>query len=351
MNGSPIELHLHVGTYSDAGGNGIYPLGREAGKWVARDAYSGASNASFGVWSKRYGFYYLVDERVGEIGVYRCHLGKWKPLASASTQGDQPCYLALSRDEGWLAVANYGSGSIALFPFGTNDGLLSEPPTIRQNDGSGQVKERQEGPHAHCVAFSPDRHWLYQTDLGTDEIVAFRFDKERGLTGERIIPYKAAPGSGPRHLIFHPQKPLAILISELASSLALFEVKRGTLSMRQWISTLPTGLVTENLGGHVRINAAGDRLYATNRGHDSIATFAIDDAGQLSFLCDIPSGGASPRFFLLLEQQRLMIVANEEGNIVTFFDVGPDGLLTQSDEIGIPAPAFIFQTDKGTTSD
>ncbi|MDB6133462.1 MAG: 6-phosphogluconolactonase [Verrucomicrobiales bacterium] len=350
MSDSLSELHLYVGTYADAGGKGIYPLGREDGKWVAGDAYRSAPNASFGVWSKRHGLFYLVDERAGKIGVYRCDQGKWRLLASTSTEGDQPCHLALNPDEWWLAAANYGSGSIALFPLGSDGGLLSEP-TIRQNDGSSKVKERQEGPHAHCVVFSPDGHWLYQTDLGTDEILAFGFDNDRGLTGERILAYKAAPGSGPRHLIFHPQKPLAVLISELASTLTLFEVKPDRLSMLQLISTLPPGATTENLGGHVMINAAGDRLYATNRGHDSIATFAIGDAGQLSFLRDTPSGGASPRFFLLLEEQRLMVVANEEGNIVTFFDVGPDGLLTQSGGIAIPAPAFIFQTHKSTTYD
>jgi 6-phosphogluconolactonase len=344
MSDITSELQLHVGTYADADGSGLYLVCRQDGEWVAREAFSGALNASFAVWSKLYDYHYLVDERANNLGAYRFHLGEWRQAMRLSTQGAQPCYLALSPGEGWLAAANYGSGNIALFDLRAGAGLFSEPPVIRQNRGSGRVKERQEGPHAHCVAFSPDGQWLYQTDLGTDEVLAFAFDEEGGLTGERALAHKAAPGTGPRHLIFHPQMPLAILINELASSLTVFEVSRGVLSILQTISTLPTDVAAENLAGHVGINAAGDRLYATNRGHDSIATFAIGGDGRLSFLRDIPCGGASPRFFLLLEEQRLMIVANEEGNIVTIFDVGPDGSLSRSGEAAIPAPAFVFQT-------
>lgn len=345
------SLQLHAGTYAKAGGRGVYPILCRDGKWAVGKPCPKAANASYGVWSRRQGLYYLVDEQAGEIGAWQCRQNQWVKLASTPSQGDQPCHLALSRDEGWLAVANYGSGSMALFRLGPGSRSLTGPTAVRQNEGSGKVRERQEGPHAHATAFSQDGHWLFQTDLGTDEVLAFAFDPERGLTGERRLAYQAPPGSGPRHLIFHPVKPLAFLISELAATLTVFGVEGSQLVQRQLISTLPHAAAPGNLGGHVMLNAAGDRLYATNRGHDSIATFEVSHDGQLTFLGDVPSGGASPRFFLLLEEARLMIVANEEGNCVTIFEVGPDGLLTQSGSAAIPGPAFIFQTNPLTNNE
>ncbi|UZK65355.1 lactonase family protein [Sphingomonas sp. M1-B02] len=336
-------MELHVGTYTDAGGAGLYRLPYGNGSWSLGEAYGFAPNASFGAYSRRYDLNYLVDERdEGVLRVLRRVGIEWQPLARLPTQGALPCYVALSADEAWLAVANYGSGSMALFRLDSESGLPGDPVALRTNQGHGPVADRQEGPHAHCVIFSPDGRWLYQTDLGTDQVLAFAFDGAHGLADAPRVAFAAAAGSGPRHLVFHPHRPIAFLVSELASTLTMFDVGEGALSARQSVSTLPSGFGGKSLGGHIGINAAGDRIYVTNRGHDSIATFALDAAGRVSLLEHIPSEGASPRFFLLLDERRRMLVANEEGNSVTVFEIEPDGTLAKSAEVAVPAPVFLF---------
>ena len=339
-----ILPELFVGTYAEAGGRGLYPLRREGDGWTLGEPFAGAPNASYGAYSRRHRLHYLLDEqREGTLGIFRHDRGAWQRLASVPTSGREPCYAALSPGEDWLAVANYGSGSVVLFRL-DESGLTGEPAELRQNHGHGPNRERQDGPHAHCAVFSPDGKWLYHTDLGTDEIRAFAFDAARGLTGEERTAWQAPAGSGPRHLVFHPKEPIALLISELASTLTVLEVGDGKLTERQTVSTLPQGFEGDSLGGHLALNAAGDRIYLTNRGHDSIAVFALE-GGAVTFLGDTPSGGASPRFFLLLEDARTLLVASEEGNSVTVFDVHENGTLAQSGAVEVPGPAFIFQAE------
>jgi 6-phosphogluconolactonase len=332
---------LFVGTYSNAGGAGLYPLRRAAGVWSLGEPFAGAANASYGACSARRGVHYLLDEqREGMLGVFRHDRGAWQALARVPTGGREPCYAALSPDENWLAVANYGSGSLALFRL-DDAGLTGEPVAVRPHSGHGPNAERQDGPPAHCAVISPDANWLYQPDLGTAEIRAFAYDPARGLTGVERTAGRAPAGSGPRHLVFHPRQPIALLVSELASSLTVLDVGDGTLTERQCISTLPDGFDGDSLGGHLALNAAGTRAYVTNRGHDSIAVFAVD-GGTLSLIGHTPSGGPSPRFFALLEDQPTLLVAHEEGNSVGVFDVHDDGTLAQSAWVDVPGPAFIF---------
>jgi 6-phosphogluconolactonase len=333
---------LFVGTYARAGDGGLYPLYPNAdGAWELGEPSPCAPNASFGAYSRRFGFHYLVDEREqGALLVLRRE-AIWQPLARLPTHGALPCYAALSPDEAWLAISNYGSGSVVLFRLDADTGLAGDPAVVHENAGHGPVADRQDAPHAHCAVFSPDGKWLYQTDLGTDQVLAFPFDAQCG-PGDRRVAFEAPPGSGPRHLVFHPEKAIAFLVSELASTLTVFDVEQGALAQRQCLSTLPGGFDADSLGGHVAINAAGDRVYVTNRGHDSIATFALGEDAHLTLLGHVPSGGASPRFLLLLDAERRMLVANEEGNNITLFDIAPDGAPVQSGEVPVPAPAFVF---------
>ena len=338
----PGVAELHVGTYSEAGA--LYPL-RLSPPWSLGGPYHGAPNPSFGACSRRHGLHYLVDERPdGLLRAFRRKATGWEPLARVPTGGSDPCYVALDAEERWLAVANYGSGSIALLGLDPRTGLPGDPAAVLANRGGGPVADRQEGPHTHCAIFSPDGKWLYGVDLGTDEVLAFPFDPDRGSLGERSLAFRMPPGSGPRHLVFHPHRPIAFLVTELTSSLAAFDVAGGTLSLRQRISAVPPNFAGESLGGHLAVNAAGDRVYVSNRGHDSIAVFAFDEAGGLSPLQYVPSGGASPRFFLLLECQHLFVVANEEGNSAAVFEIAPDGRLQPLARVPVPRPAFVFSS-------
>lgn len=336
---------IFVGTYAESGGPGLQRLGFHATHgWACEDAFPGARNASFGAYSACHDLHYLVDEhRTGTVGVFRETTDGWREVGRMATAGADPCYVALDADEGRLAVANYGSGSIAVFRLDPATGLPCDDPDFRANTGCGPVEDRQEGPHAHCVRFGPDGQWLFHVDLGTDEILAYPLDPTTGRLGERHLAYAAPAGSGPRHMVFHPTLPLAILASELASTLTLLHVEGGNLTAIHAVSTLPDGFEGTSTAGHLSLNCSGERIYVTNRGHDSVAVFDWSDGHISHLLQHVPSGGASPRAFLLLDEERLLVLANEEGNTVTVFDVRKDGMLAPHHQtIAVQDPVFVF---------
>lgn len=330
---------VHIGTYASAGGAGMRRLLRhESGDWSPGSVEPTARNASFAARSRRHGLHYLVDEAdEGAINVVRESADGWDRVARVASEGALPCYLALDAGEQRLAVANYGDGSIAVFAL--DPAGLPMLRAVRRIDGRGPVQERQDGPHAHCVAFPPDGDALYHVDLGADRIYRHGCDPS-GRLGDSATAYVAPPGSGPRHLALHPERPLALLVSELASTLTVIDLAAG--GARGTVSTLPAGFAGESLGGQVSLNAAGDRIYVTNRGHDSVAVFAWDGDDLPVCLQHVASEGASPRAFALLEAERQLILANEEGGSVTVFDLVPDGMLARRATFALPGAAFVY---------
>jgi 6-phosphogluconolactonase len=336
-------IDLLVGGYARAGSPGLcgYRYLPTDDRWVLTGSDPAIANASFGTVSSR-GVRYFVDEEAATVGAYRSRTGGLDRAGSLPSGGGQPCYLSLDASETWLACANYGGGSLALFRL--DAGNLAERSFLHADRGGSLDRERQDAPHVHCAAFSPDGRWLHAVDLGTDRIMSLPFDSEKGITGAPIVGWAALPGCGPRHLLFHPRLPVAYLIGELASTLTVLECNPdGTFLARDVTSTLPGGGVGGgNLGGHIVLNEAGDRLYVTNRGHDSIATFAVASDGQLQCLCHVESGGNSPRFLLLLEEEGLALVANEEGGSLVAFAIGESGLIRAgAGAAPMPGAAFI----------
>lgn len=323
-------MRVHVGTYAQLGGHGLYPLlGSGRSDWTVGAVYEGAQNASFGTYSARHDLYYFVDEQAdGAVGIFRHGAAGWEKLAHVASAGAQPCHVALDRDARMLAVANYGSGSIALFALDQATGLPLGLADVRSCVGSGPNPARQEGPHAHCVCFDRDGRWLYHVDLGRDVILAYPIEPETKVVGAPVIAFEAPAGAGPRQLVFHPELPQALLVCELASTLTVLDVGDGQLRQRQMMSTLPAAFSGESLGGHLSLNAAGTRGYVTNRGHDSIAVFAWEADGTIALRQHVASGGVSPRAFILLEAERTLLAANEEGGNVTAFDLSEDGSLS-----------------------
>jgi 6-phosphogluconolactonase len=327
----PEPLTVPIGTYVASGGAGVVPLTiAPDGTLSAGEPYRSARNASFAVCAAGSGLLYLVDEEAGMIGVHRRDGAHWRELARVPSGGSAPCYLSLDREERFLAVANYDSGHVALFEL-DEYGLPQEPPGLFRAPGQGPVAERQEGPHAHCVRFAPDNSSLYMVDLGADRVM--RLALEGGGLGEGSQAWRAPAGSGPRHLLFHPQLPLAVLLSELASTLTLLGLRDdGTLRPIQVVSTLPTDFTGESLGGHLEFDGVGRRIYVSNRGHNSIALFELEidgrSNGRLNSVCHVPSGGDHPRHFRLIDsadQGDLLIVAHEQDDHVGIFSLADNG--------------------------
>jgi len=333
---------IWIGTYR----GGIRRL-RHAGRdWSIDTPFEPAQNASFGVYSQRHDLHYLVDEGVsGAIGVYRARSSSaapWTKLADASTRGADPCHITLSRDETRLAIANYASGSVSVFLLDAA-GMPITPAQVLTNTGSGPDRERQTSPHAHWVGFDADDRWLYAVDLGTDEILAFGVTQDAVDAGQ--VAYRAPPGSGPRHLLLHPRLPgLAYLASELSSTLNVLTGGNGQFVAKDCQSTLPSDFVGDNIVAHLAINSAADRLYVSNRGHDSIAVFALDPDGRPSLVQHAPAGAAYPRHVLIAEDLRVAIVANEKDACITVLPIDDTGLLGPSvATIPVPGAAFVFR--------
>lgn len=327
------NVRLLVGTYQRLGGRGLISLQATDRQLAVGPAIADIADASFGLRVAPGRYVFAVEQPRGKLTELHQEQGAWRSRPGGVTEGSAPCHLAMDMTGRHLAVANYESGSIALFRVEKGAPISSAPAAHRQLVGGGPNRERQEGPHAHWVGFGGDGRTLYVADLGSDRILRVGVDTAKSTLGEPQIAYQAPAGSGPRHLAFHHDRPLAFLISELASTLTVLNIgEDGDLHPVQTISTLPFG-AGESLGGAILLNDAGDRLYVTNRGHDSIGVFGVHDGG-IEAMQFLDSGGASPRFLLLAEEERRLFVANEEGGTVCQFDIGEDGRL---DPIGDPA--------------
>ncbi|MBB5724859.1 6-phosphogluconolactonase [Sphingomonas endophytica] len=329
---------LWVGTYVAEGGAGVVPLRKVGDAWGIGAAVAGIRNASFAVGGAR-GLRYVLDEQQkGGLGVYD---RGFRRVAVSSTLGADPCHAALSPDGGMLAAANYSSGSVALWTLDRATGLPKGPVLALQHKGSGPNKERQAGPHAHWVGFTRDGRTLHSVDLGADAIFAHRLGAG-GVTGTDIA-YRAVPGSGPRHLARHPHLPVAYLVAELANTITVLRaLPDGRFVAHKVLSTVPAGYRGESYAGHIAMNAAGTRLYVSNRGHDSIATFAIDGRGELRLIGHVASGGHWPRYFRMLEASGEMLVANQRSGDVARLPVGRDGVVGRPTQVvRIPSAVFI----------
>lgn len=330
---------LVAGTYANEGGKGLYRLTSAGEAWTVGEAVGSITDASFGVTSPRLGSYFVLRE--GDRGSLVVYDRDYRPLATRSTLGSGPCHVALSADQSAVAVANYSSGNVALWRLDKTTGLPNGEAQTVQHEGRGPNADRQAGPHAHWVGFTKDGRWLHSVDLGADAIFAHAF--AAGTLGTTKIAYRAPAGSGPRHLARHPRLPVAYLVSELANTLTVLAANDdGTFRATATLPTLPAGFTAASQAAHIAVNAAGTRLYVSNRGHDSIAVFALAPNGDARLIQHVASGGHWPRFFLLLEDRREMMVANERSGTVIVFTVDGEGRLApKPGSLTVPGVVFL----------
>jgi 6-phosphogluconolactonase len=344
------DLHFYVGTYVAQkgvtdGGKGLYPLtfSRVHKTWTLGDPDPAAQNVSFGVFSPKHKLYYLLDEQSdGKVGVYARGDKTWEKRRELSSRGDSPCYVSLDAHEQILAMANYTTGDVVFYQL-DKGGMPIEPAMIRQNAGKGPDASRQEGPHAHCVKFAPDQTMIYSVDLGTDQILMYSFDAKTDKVGDAKVAFQAPGGVGPRHLAFHPNGRNAFVVCEMGNCvLALERQADGMFTLLQQISSVPADFTGHSQAAHLVLNTAGDRLYMSNRGHNSVGVFAIDPTGQLSLLQLSPTLGDWPRFFLMLEAEKQLVVAHQNGGTLVAFNIKADGTLSPTGQtLNVPIPVFI----------
>lgn len=246
-------------------------------------------------------------------------------VAEAGSAGGGPCHLAIDSSGRVLAVANYGDGTTSTLPL-DSDGVPKEAAFAKKiSEGMGPNKGRQEGPHSHGVYFRGD--FLHVTDLGLDKVLTWTIDpKTAKPSAEAPEVWASAPGAGPRHLDFSPDGRHAYVIDELDSTVTAcsYDGRAGKFTTLQSITTLPEGGFPRNTTAEVAVHPNGKFVYASNRGHDSIAVFARDAAsGKLSSVQIAPCGGKVPRHFAITPDGKWLLCAHQDSNSIAALPLDP----------------------------
>jgi 6-phosphogluconolactonase len=257
--------------------------------------------------------------------------------------GGDTSYISLDRTNRYALVANYDGGNIAAFAL-EPDGSIGDWTAFVQHTGKSVNPQRQAHAYAHAIVVSPDNRFALVPDLGVDKLFVYRFDEKTGKLAAHDPAFVEVPaGSGPRHVKFHPNGRWVYLINEMASTIIAYDwdAARGRLTKLQSVSTLPSDFKGNSTGAEVEVHPNGKFLYSSNRGHDSLAAFAIDAKdGRLSLIQHVPSGGRTPRNFAFDPTGKWLICTNHSSNNAVVFGVdGNTGLLTQKgDPVSVPSP-------------
>ena len=336
---SPAEprLAVYVGTYTGSGSRGIYrfELDPISGAWTDPVLAGESENPSFLALHPNGGFLYAVNESgtfggatTGAVSAFAIDAasGNLRRLNQQASGGADPCHLAVDSGARNVLVANYTGGSVAVLPIDA-DGRLQAAATVLRHEGSGPDRARQEGPHAHAVVLDGAGRFALAADLGADRIFVYRFDAASGSL-QPSAPEAVAiePGSGPRHLAWHPSGPYLYVINELRSTVTAFRYDpwNGAPVSFQTITTLPAGFSGPNKAAEIAVSPDGRFLYGSNRGDDSIAVFRIDAAsGALTPAGHVSTGGRTPRHFAIDPSGRWLLAANQDSGSIGVFRLDP----------------------------
>jgi len=358
------RITAYIGTYTrresfvngKAEGFYIYHLDPASGEltYAATVTGAGTVNPSFLTLAPDRSCLYAVNEITGGKGPHGTVsafaidpvTGHLSYLNQQSTRGLAPCYASIEPEGRYCLVANYETGNVCVLPI-LGDGRLGEATDLVQFSGSGPHPERQEGPHAHMILPSPRGTFIVAVDLGTDRLVAFRSGMERGTLIPADSPWtQMPPGTGPRHLAFHPHRPFAYVISELKSTVTVchYVEGQGAFEAVQTISTIPDDFKGQNLGAEIKVAPSGRFVYASNRGHDSLAIYAVDqETGRLTLVGHESTQGIGPRDFTVDPSGALLLVANQDTDtVVTFWiDRGSGRLAATGHVAHVPTPVCL----------
>ncbi len=358
-----------VGTYTGPKSKGIYSFRLDSsGKMTSLSLAAETPQPTFLAIHPNQKFLYAANEvnnfkgkKAGAVTAFAidAKTGGLTLLNQETSGGAGPCHLMVDATGKNVLVANYGGGSIEVLPV-QEDGRLSEPTTFIQHQGDSVNQQRQEGPHAHWIATDPQNRFALTCDLGLDKVLVYRFDPAKGsLVPNEPPSVSIQPGSGPRHLSFHPKGRFAYLISEMACTMTVlsYDAGRGELKVLQTISTLPPGEEVQRgfSTAEVEVHPSGRFVYGSNRGHNTIVVFGVDEKnGRLSYIENQSTKGKTPRNFAIDPSGSYLLAQNQDSdNIVPFRIDSATGRLTATGQVvtGAGAPVCIkFVTAKATTS-
>jgi 6-phosphogluconolactonase len=353
------DVNLFVGTYTrkeghvDGKGEGIYGLhcDPKKGTLTIENTARGIINPSYIALSNDKKFIFAVEEialdttRAGMVTAFRVKGNELERINSLTSIGNAPCHVSATKSGKYIFVANYSSGTVVMHRVGADGTLIGDDMSSPVSYFTGSsITTRQQSSHPHSAVLSPDEKFLYVPDLGTDIINIFSVNEAQGsMDFVREVPVTA--GAGPRHLVFHPTKPLAYVVNELNNSVTAFKFSPsdGNLTAFQSINTLPDGTDgSNNLCADIHITPNGNFLYASNRGHDSLAGYAIQPDGSLKFVSNTPIQGKFPRNFAIHPSGKRLYVANQNSDNIVLFDIKKDGKLVFKTTTAVKTPVCLI---------
>ncbi|WP_027091738.1 lactonase family protein [Cohnella thermotolerans] len=329
------SIFIFAGTYDSADREAIhlFKLNGETGEWSRSGGIAGIENPSFVAAHPHRNWLYAVSEtEAGAVVAFRYDLDKGEliELGRQPSEGDAPCHLHVDRTGRWLLAVNYTSGSVCLYPI-REDGAVGPLADHIRHEGKGPREDRQERAHAHSIFPIPNSDDWIVCDLGTDGLYVYRLDAERGKLVLRSIT-RTEPGAGPRHVAFHPTLSLVYVVEELACAVSAYryDVAEGQPFERlQTVPTLPDDYKGDNTCADIHLTASGEYLYASNRGHDSLAVYRVLADGLLRPTGHAPTLGRTPRNFAVIGDRWLLAANQDTDTVVTF----------RLNEEGFPIPA------------
>jgi 6-phosphogluconolactonase len=351
---------IYIGTYTrgephvqgKAEGIYVYRLDTESGALHQLSVAAGMINPSFVAVDAAQRYLYAVQE----LDVYEGHPGgaisafaidpqtrALTPINHQPTHGAHPCYVGIDTSGRYALVANYSGGNISIFPIGA-DGALAPATAVVPHQG---VPTHHDAPHPHSLVATPDGRYLLAPDCGLDRIFVYRLDAAGGTPIAHDPPWvMLAPGAGPRHLAFHPSRSTLFCINERNSTLTAlaYEPDGAVLRELQTVSTLPEDFTGQNSCADIHIHPSGRFLYGSNRGHNSIAIFAVDEATmRLRSRGHVSTAGRTPRNFAIDATGTLLLAANQDTNTIVAFRIDQNtGTLTPTGQItNVPSPVCI----------
>lgn len=346
-------LWVFVGTYTGKKSEGIYRVEFDpaTGKLGTPELAAKVTNPSFlTVHPKRTHLFCVceVGDAKGKHGggvtgfTLDTKTGELKRINEESSVGAGPCYIACDKAGKHVLVANYGGGSVAVLPVDST-GKLGEATAFVQHEGSGADKRRQEGPHAHSINLDAANRFAIVADLGLDKLFVYKFDPAAGkITPNDPPALKLAPAAGPRHFAFHPNGKWAYANGEMDSTVTAlaYDAEKGSFTKLNTLSTLPAPHKGNSTAETV-VHPSGKFVYVSNRGHNSIAIFEVNEAtGELKAAGHQGEGIKTPRNFNIDPSGRWMVVANQDGDSLIVYQIDPKtGQLKptgQSVEVGSP---------------
>lgn len=361
------QLCVFVGTYTqpvkfgtgqifEGKGEGIYcyKLDLMTGKLILINKTTGIANPSYLTLDESRKYLYAVNElkefegkASGAVSAFSVEpdTRKLTFLNQKATLGTDPCHITVNKKNTHVFVSNFMSGSVSVFPR-KSDGSLAEHSQFIQHAGSSTDPRRQLGPHAHSLTFDPDNNYAFVPDLGIDKLMIYKFDYVNGRLEPGSTPYLSSePGNGPRYCEFHPEGRFCYLINELNSTLSVlsYNIAAGSFTVLQTVPAIVGESGVENTCADIHITPDGQYVYGSNRGHDSIVIYKIDQSsGILTYVATERSGGKTPRNFAIDPTGTYLLAGNQDSDNIVVFEINHNnGTLKKVSETEVATPVCI----------